>query len=366
MKSAYLLAGIQFRIFFKLLRHNKISLWPRYILRFLFILQNALWATLFAWREKNKFGKQIQSYKMPVDPVFIIGHWRTGSTYLHQLMNLDENLAAPSLFQTSQPNGYKVAYRYFRPVMKMVLGKTRPFDKIKNSMDEPQEDEFALVRLTGFSPMLGLVFPKDRKFFMNGNSTFLPPGEKELSEWKKQTLYFYTKLSWSSKKQLVLKNPFHSFRIKELVEMYPHAKFIHIYRNPLDVVPSTVKMWSIVGSQNTMNRLWKNPEIPDVITLLNTLLEKIEKDKHFIPQGSYTEVRYEELEKDVIATLKKAYREIGLAFTPDFEEKLSAFLIENKDYEKNNYSLKKEEKELILQKLQPHFRRLEYISDEKN
>jgi hypothetical protein len=125
-------------------------------------------------------------------------------------------------------------------------------------------------------------------------------------------------------------------------------------------------MWSIVGSQNTMNGLWKNPEIPDVITLLNNLLDKIEKDKHYIPQGSYTEVRYEDMEKDVTATLKKAYGDIGLTFSEGFEARLKEFLVENKDYEKNSYSLKKEEKDLILQKLQPHFRRLEYLSDEKN
>jgi omega-hydroxy-beta-dihydromenaquinone-9 sulfotransferase len=366
MKSAYLIAGIEFRMFFQLVRNNKISLWPKYFFRFLFVLQNSVWASLFAMREKQKYGKQIANYKMPIDPVFIVGHWRTGSTYLHQLMNLDENLAAPSLFQTAQPNGFKVSYRYYRPLMKLVLGKTRPFDQIKNSMDEPQEDEFALVRLTGFSPMLGLVFPKNRSFFLNGHSSFLPQSDDKLNDWKKQTEAFYTKLAWSSKKQLVLKNPFHSFRIKELMEMYPHAKFIHIYRNPLDVVPSTVKMWSIVGSQNSMNELWKNPEIPDVIETLSSLLEKIDNDKILIPKGAFTEIRFEDLEKDVIDTLKKAYSDIGLEFSELYEQRLVAFLDENKDYEKNSYTLKFDEKALILQKLQPHFKRLEYLADEKN
>ena len=44
MKSAYLLAGIQFKIFFQLVRNNKVSLWPKYIFRFLFVLQNSVWA----------------------------------------------------------------------------------------------------------------------------------------------------------------------------------------------------------------------------------------------------------------------------------------------------------------------------------
>jgi len=366
MKSAYLLAGIQFRMFFKLVRHNKISLCPKYFFRLLFVLQNAVWSSLFALRERQKYGKQISSYKIETAPIFIIGHWRTGSTYLHQLMNLDENLAAPTLFQTAQPNSFKVSYRYFRPIMKLFLGKTRPFDQIKNSMDEPQEDEFALVRLTGFSPMLGLVFPKEKSFFLNGNSMYLPNTTEKLKDWKEQTQSYYKKLAWNSNRQLVLKNPFHSFRIKELLEMYPDAKFIHIYRNPLDVVPSTVNMWSIVGSQNTMNRRWKNPEIADVTSILKSLLDTVESDKQLIPKGSFTEIRFEDLEKDVVGSLKKAYSEIGQNFTDNFKERLIAFLEENKDYKKNAYSLNDEEKDLILQKLQKHINRLEYHADEKN
>ncbi len=365
MKSAYLLAGIRFRIFLQIIRNNKISLWPKYFFRLFFVLQNAVWASLFAMREKQKYGKQIKNYKMTTPPVFIIGHWRTGSTYLHQLMNLDENLAAPTLFQTAQPDGFIVSYKYFKPIMKLFLGKTRPFDQIKNSMDEPQEDEFALVRLTGFSPMLRLVFPKQRSFFLNGNSRYLPDSKEAFEKWKEQTHNYYTKLAWYSKKQLVLKNPFHSFRIKELIEMYPDAKFIHIYRNPLDVVPSTVKMWSIVGSQNTMNRLWKNPEIADVSLILLSLLDKIEADKHLIPKDSFTEIRFEHLEKDVISTLRKAYQEIGLNFSEQFQQNLLAFLEENKNYKKNSYSLSETDKNIILDKLQKHNQRLAYHNHEK-
>jgi len=366
MKSAYLLAGIQPRIFLKLIRHHKFTWFPRYIFRFLFVLQNSIWASLFAWRDRTKYGKKVAAYSMPKDPVFIIGHWRTGSTFLHQLMSLDNKLAAPSLFQTAQPNGFKSGYNYFRPLMKLALGKTRPFDKMKNSMDEPQEDEFALVRLTGFSPMLGLVFPKKFSFFLKEYFLFLPETADEMLNWETQTRKFYTKLAWNSQKQLVLKNPFHSFRIQKLLEMYPKAKFIHIYRNPVDVVPSTVRMWSIVGSQNTMNRYWKNPEISDVSEILNSLLDRVEQDKHLIPQGAYTEIRFEDIEQDAVAALKKAYTNIGLEFSEDYEQVIRKYLEEITDYEKNNYSLRDGEKEIILQHLKPHIIRQHYLQDENN
>lgn len=366
MKSAYLLTGIQTRIFLKLIRTNKISWWPKYIFRFFFVFQNAIWASIFSSIDKNKYGKKVAAYKMSKDPVFIIGHWRTGSTFLHQLMNLNENLAAPTLFQTSQPNGFKSAYNYFRPIMKLLLTKTRPFDQMKYNMDEPQEDEFALVRLIGYSPMLGLVFPEKYSFFLKKYKSFLPETSEGLADWEKQTRWFYTRIAWNSQKQLVLKNPFHSFRIKKLVEMYPNAKFIHIYRNPLDVVPSTVRMWSIVGSQNTMNRFWKNPEISDVSELLKLLLDKVEQDKSLIPAGAYTEIRFEELEKDAVGTLKKAYENISLEFSEAYKQRILEYLKEIRDYEKSYYSLQDEEKKVILQHLKQHMMRQQYWSDEKN
>ena len=362
MKSAYLLAGIQFRIFFKLLRRNKVSWLPKYLFRFFFVLQNAVWASLFAWLDRRKYGQEFEAYTLEKDPVFIIGHWRTGSTFLHQLMSLDENLSAPTLFQTAQPNGFKSAYYYFRPIMKMALGKTRPFDQMKNSMDEPQEDEFALVRLIGFSPMLGLVFPKKYSFFLKEYNQFLPDTKEEMAKWEQQTRWFYKRLAWNSGKQLILKNPFHTFRIQKLLEMFPQAKFIHIYRNPMDVVPSTVRMWSIVGSQNTLNRNWKNPEIGDVSELLNSLLDTVERDKSLIPKGAYTEIRFEELEADTVGTLRKAYQSLGLEFSGAFESQLAKYMKEIQDYEKNTYTLNEAEKEEIREYLESHIIRQNYSS----
>lgn len=361
MKSAYLLAGMHLRIFLKLLRENNYSLYPRYVFRLLFVLQNAFWTSIFARFEKKKFEKQIQQHVEEKPPVIIIGHWRTGSTYLHQLMTLDENLAAPSLFQTAQPDSFKVSYRYYRPLMKIFLGKTRPFDQIKNGMDEPQEDEFALVRLTGFSPMLGLVFPKKDRFFLNGNSLFIPENQKKLDEWKQKTRFFYKKLSWFYKKQIILKNPFHSFRIKEILEMYPEAKFIHIYRNPIDVIPSTAKMWSIVGSQNSLNRFWKNPEIIDVVNIFRKLENTIEQTRKLIPEKSFTEIKFEEMEIDPVTTLQQAYSNLGLTFTQEFQHRILQFIDFNKNYKKNKYNLDEASQKLIEQSLEVYMKKRGYL-----
>ena len=69
--------------------------------------------------ERKLFGKKIDSFSCPDGPIFIIGHWRTGTTLLHQLMNLDPNLAAPTLFQVAEPIALSVhtciMYLFFQP-----------------------------------------------------------------------------------------------------------------------------------------------------------------------------------------------------------------------------------------------------------
>ena len=49
---------------------------------------------------------------------------------------------------------------------------------------------------------------------------------------------------------LFLKNPHNTSRVKELLELYPKAKFIFIHRNPYDVYHSTLHLFrKMVSSQ---------------------------------------------------------------------------------------------------------------------
>lgn len=343
MKSSYLLAGITSGMLVKFTRKNRFSFRPKYISRFLFLLQNGIWASFFKFKDRFHRGKQIKAHPVPDDPIIIIGHWRTGSTFLHQLMNLDENLAAPTLFQASQPFGFLYAYRYYKPVMKVVLGKHRPFDQMKTGMDEPQEDEFALYRMNGCSPLNRLVFPTSKEYFLNGMPDFIPPEELR-EKWIEDMKYFYQKVSWKTGKRLVLKNPFHSMRVELLAEIFPKAKFIHIYRNPLSVVPSTVRMWSIVGSQNCLNRNWKNPSFHEVSAVMAQMLETVKSSLAGLPADRFYEIRYEHLEKDTISELKRMYDYLGLKYTKEFDTRAVTFLEETKNFEKGTYTISPEEK----------------------
>jgi len=344
MKHSYLLAGTSFGKLTKLFIRNGISLHPKLLFRSLFLLQNTLWASFFKHREIIKYKKVLESHPVPDDPVIIIGHWRTGSTFLHQLLSLDENLITPSVFQVSVPDSFLVSRKYYQPVMTSMMDQTRPMDNVKLGFDEPQEDEYALIKLTADSPLEYVIFPKSKEYFLNQYENFKPDNKVI---WENAIKQFCKKLTFENGKRVVLKNPFHSLRMELLLEIFPNAKFIHTHRHPFKVVPSTINMWNIVARQNRLKGKWTEPKIEDVATVLDKMLDKIRKNLRQLPKEKYCEVSFESFEKDPVSSLKTIYSEIGMDFTNDFEEKVRIYVSQLKSYQKNEYSIGEDEKEII-------------------
>jgi hypothetical protein len=133
--------------------------------------------------------------------------------------------------------------------------------------------------------------------------------------------------------------------------MFPKAKFINIVRNPLNVVPSTINMWDIIGKQNTLTNLHVKPTVDEVITFYDRLLKTVEQAQNqFIP-GTFAEIRYEDLERDPVTELSKLYHTLNLSFTPEHKEKLNEFVMSASDYKKNTFQLDEENTHLIRERL---------------
>ena len=329
------------------------------MLRLAFLIQSACWSSLFSWIEQARFSKALKNAPVPDDPIFIIGHWRTGSTLLHQLMSLDPQLNAPTLFQVAVPDSFLISYPYYRPIFKRIISGHRPMDQVKIGMDEPQEDEYAIYRLTSYSPLENLVFAKSGSYFLNHGATFLPSGD-QMEKWKNDVKAFYRKLHFKSKKRIVSKNPFNSFRIKTLCEMFPGAKFIHIVRHPDDVIPSTIYMWDLVQKQNRLNNPVNSTDFKEAVGVLENLLAAIETDRMQLPSGHYAEIRFEDLENKPVDVLKKIYNLLNILFTNEFEVKINDFIREIADFRKNEFSLSPPEKSYIREKLILHMNKHDY------
>src|SRR4029077_5609932 len=85
--------------------------------------------------------------------IFIIGHWRTGTTLLYELLTLDQRFIAPTPMECFAPAvclGFGRVLRW----LSFMLPANRPMDNMPVGWDRPQEDEFALMNLGLGSPAL--------------------------------------------------------------------------------------------------------------------------------------------------------------------------------------------------------------------
>jgi omega-hydroxy-beta-dihydromenaquinone-9 sulfotransferase len=293
-------------------------------------------------------------------PVFIIGHWRTGTTLLHKLMSLDPNFLAPTLFHVAIPDGCLSSYKVYKPIMKLMVSSHRPMDMVKMGIDEPQEDEYAIFRMTDFSPLERLIFPDSPGYFLLNCDSYLPKGAKRI-EWENALLLFFKKLHFLSGKTIVSKNPFNSMRINELRKIFPEAKFIHIYRHPFKVIPSTINMFDIVQNQNCMNKNQAKPTLVEVTEVFDHIMNVIRRDLSALPYESYYEIKFEDFENDPIPSLKLLYQSLKFDFSNEFEKKVRFYLSDVKDYKKNDFHLTEEEKKKMKSTLEHHMNYYNYL-----
>jgi len=348
---SYLLVGTTLKHFVSMLIRNR-GFSYKHLNRILFILNAGLWSSIFAFVEKLSYKQKIENEALFDNPIFIIGNWRTGSTYLFQLLSLDPQFNYPTFFQASNPDHLLVSKRFFGPVMSKFIGNKRPMDNVRAGIDEPQEDEYALIKICKESMLEDFVFSKRNTFFLDGITDFSPRNEKAFINALKQ---FLKKINLSKKGQNLLKNPFHSLRIPMLNKAFPKAKYIHIYRNPKDVVPSTIHMWNIFGTQNILKGKWQKPNIEQIANLYKHIVNTIRSEFPKLKKGQYVEIKYEELEINPVENVKLIYEQLNLHFTLEYEHILIDYCKKNKDYKKNKFNLTEKELESIKRLMQDTF-----------
>lgn len=273
--------------------------------------------------ERRCFDKKVKEIDIDKPPIFIIGHWRTGSTYLHNLLSQDKQFGYPTTFQTVAPGLFLGSERFIKPIVASSLPAKRPQDDVDLGADFPSEEEYAIGNLSPYSFYHGWCFPKNMEFY-NKFVCMEDVPKRSIDKWKEVYMYFLKKLTiWEEGKRLVLKNPPNTARIKLLLEMFPDAKFIHIYRNPYHVFLS---MKRNIEKEMTLYTLqtppkWKVFE-EAMVDMYKRIFKKYFEERKLIPDGNLVEVRYEEFIANPLHEMEGIYKELGL---PGFENSKNKF-----------------------------------------
>jgi hypothetical protein len=311
------LAGSSPRALWTGLKEAQFRVEPRYGFRLMVIAGTSLLLAPLAWLERWAYEDRIDAAQRVQDPIFILGHWRTGTTLLHNLMAQDGQWGFMSTFQSFMPHVAILGDRLLKPLFQKTLPSTRPMDDMAVDMDLPQEEEFALTNLQGSSLYSFLYYPKhfDRHL------------ASQLTGWSPHRLDAYRrmveKVSWlHAGKPLLLKNPPNTARIPELLSLYPKAKFIYLHRDPHELYLSMVRTLRGMMQLVQLHGIDQAHIERNALQLYPRLITAFLDYQPKIPAAHFCCLSYAQLKRDPLGALAFIYDRLQL---PGFDRTHGAF-----------------------------------------
>lgn len=287
-------------------------------------------------------------------PVFIVANPRSGTTYLHRLMAVDEErFATMRLWQTMFPSvsahrGLRALWnvdqkvgapltRIVKRVERMAFGGWEGVHDMGFDGTEEDESFFFMMGVTA-SLMLTHIMPQE--FERLGIFDDLP------ADWRGRVMDNYDTFVRSylyagdDRRTYLCKNVFSSGRVRSLHEQYPDARFVHIVRHPYEAIPSFCSMFS-------MPWRWLRPEIsPDSDTtrawarIATAFYRHLHELRAELPPERFMSIRYEELMRRPVETVESVYQRFGLLMTRELRERLQQEVASRSAFEsRHTYSL---------------------------
>jgi hypothetical protein len=354
------LAGASVTNLFRLYAQNKFLISVRYMPRMLYATTLSTIIEPFRMKENIKFNKTIKKTEIKHPPLFIIGHWRSGTTYIHNMLSLDTTFGYCSTFTATLPGVFLGSEKIFKPVLAASITDKRPMDDVPMGTDLPQEEEYAIGALIPYAYYNGWIFPKNMGFYNNFVSMDAVSREV-IDEWKETYLYFLKKLTYyRNGKRLILKNPAHTARIKHLLEMFPDAQFINIYRNPYHLYYSMMRFLRIVVpiyciQKHDMQKLEEH-----MVDLYAQMYKKYFEERSLIPKGNLVEIKYEDFIQNPLENVEKIYTTLGLKDFEASKKNFSTYATSQKFFKPSNYTVEPAIKDKINKKWKFVFDELGY------
>jgi len=263
-----------------------------------------------AWLQSLLIRRQLRALRLPPDPILVIGHWRSGTTYMHQLLASDPAAATARNSLMVAPQVGVLLHSLINSLLARLMSATRPIDAVAWGPDDPQEDELCIAKLTIDTNMAGVAFPLD--YLVHFRRSVLTTTRRFERLW-----LHVTQLTWlhagAGRSHLLIKNPAHSARVPMVLKHFPKARFIVLEREPIDSIRSLVqvkqRMSGLIGLQPLPDQI---TQVEDTATAHHELMQAFEASRHLIPKGQLVEVAFSDLVRQPFDEVKRIYETFGL------------------------------------------------------
>jgi hypothetical protein len=332
-------------------RHFWDITWSSYWARMLFLTFMASINSGVGFFERLRYEDAIQAQTLGDDPVFILGHPRTGTTLMHNILSHDKQFLFCNTMQVGFPSTF-ISMDSLKSTLANIVDKTRPMDNMELSFDGPQEDELATNQLSaGMSPYMPIVMmPQQQRY--TPYFTYDTAPRPEYQRWRDSLLYFLRKVQLQSqlkrsaagdaqekgRSRFLLKSPVHTSRIKVLLELFPKAQFVYVYRNPMAVFKSAANMADTTYWYTYLSKPTDAMIQHFILSQYTSLHREYQQQKTLIPAGRLHELRYEDLEQDKLGSIRQLYAELGWEWGAAQDEDIGGYIDSLKGYTKNSKS----------------------------
>ena len=328
--------GITFGDWMRLLWENGFRVHPRCWLKAASATLCSLGNTPLRWLEHGLYAGRLAA--RPINPpLFVLGHFRNGTTHLHNLLAVDRRFAYPRASQIVMPHTFLLTERVVSAVGSFLLPPTRfGVDNMALRPDSPSEEESALGLMTRCSPYLGWMFPRRAEHYLR-YLTFRDVPDRQVEQWKAAYVALIRKLSWKDERPLVLKSPPNTCRIRLLLDTFPDAKFVHVHRDPYVVYQSTMHLMVCALRIHGFQRPSLANLHRQVIQQYQAVYEVFFEERDLIPEARYCEVRFADLEADPLGQMRRVYQQLGLPEFSVVEPQLEHYVRSLAGYKKNRF-----------------------------
>jgi hypothetical protein len=286
-------------------------------------------------------------------PLFIIATPRSGSTFLHRLLCLDEerfvyfktyHTLLPSVTFTRALSRLALLDRPRRAAQRLFHRLQRGTGDVWQNihplrLSAPEEDE-ALFLFELQSPAFFMLFPYPAQLPWVGFTDHLPPDERErlMTRYRRSLQRFL--YAEPGEHTLLSKNVFSCGRLLSLAEAFPDARFVLLVRHPYEGIPSLLSLITSVWQLHA----------PDVATdgLQGQALAEhgyayyrhLVHGRHTLPPQQVVQLRFEDLVQDPLSSVRQIYQHFDLPLHEDYRHRLETAVQHSRHYQsQHNYSL---------------------------
>jgi len=341
------LAGSSLSIVREVFKGNKVG--SKYRLKVVITYIFVTVTTAFRKIDHLYFRRKLEKFRFREPPLFIIGHWRSGTTLLHNLLTKDPLAAYTTTYQCVFPDNLKSKW-LFKTFMRIFMPPVRPGDNLEISVDFPQEDEYAMSNLTHRSYYHFFYFPTAYPNLYKKYIRFETLTGEEIDDWKKVYRQLIIKaLLNAGGSRIVLKNPANTGRMLHLLDIFPEAGFVHIIRNPVIVYLSTVKFLTQLYPTVQLEPFSEEDVSEMVLEIYGKLMRDFLEDRKQVDPDRILEIRYEELVENPIQNLELIYQRFSYPDFPDLKSVFTSYLDSLGSHKIDTYTLSQKELDRVLE-----------------